>query len=248
MNRRFWTEGPGSFILAILLALFVRWALIEAYVIPSTSMLPTLLVNDHIFINKIHFGLRLPLTERWLFRADDPHPGDVIVFRLQDKSQFYIKRVIGVPGDRVFYENGNLYVNEQVVDRRVPELFTDAMSDVRNQDFPGEENFGGKDNYVHWEEVLGGHPYSVLLRREQPKHLSFGPYIVPEGHYFVMGDNRNHSQDSREWEDSRRFVPRDHVIGRAIFVWLSCEKTFASLPFLCNPLTIRWSRIGQGIH
>ena len=248
-TKRFWTEGLGSFALAVLLALTVRWAIVEAYVIPSTSMLPTLLVNDHIFINKIQFGLRWPLTEKWIFTFMDPRPGDVVVFKYpQDKKQFYIKRVVGAPGDRVFFENGNLYVNEHVVERRIPQSLRQDAEWVRTEDFPGEEVGGGKESYVHWEEFLTDQPYSVLLRKEQPRNLSYGPYTVPQGHYFVMGDNRNNSQDSREWDEAKRFVPRENMVGKAWFVWLSCEKTFATLPFLCHPLGIRWSRLFREVR
>jgi signal peptidase I len=246
-KKKFWTEGLGSFLLAVLLAFTIRWALIEAYVIPSTSMLPTLLVNDHIFVNKIVYGLRIPLTETWLLRLAEPKPGDVVVFKYpQDKSQLYIKRVVGIAGDRVFFENGNLYINEKLVERRKPQAHPEDFGWVRDEDFPGES--GGRLDYVHWEETLAEEPYSVVLRKEQPAGVSYGPYTVPAGHFFVMGDNRNNSQDSREWEQQKRFVPRDYVVGRAMFVWLSCEKTFATLPFLCHPLSVRWNRIFHPVH
>ncbi len=243
LKRKFWVEGTGSFLLAVLLALTVRWAFLEAYAIPSASMLPTLLINDHIFINKILFGLRVPMTEQWLIHFSGPKRGDVVVFRYpKDKSQYYIKRIIGLPGDRVFFENGNLYVNEHVVERKKPEELKQDFLWVRDQDFQGEESSGGKENYTHWEESLDDTEYSVLLRKEQPLHVSYGPFTVPQDHFFVMGDNRNNSQDSREWSEQKRFVPRDYLVGRAMFVWLSCEKTFASVPFLCHPLTVRWNR------
>jgi signal peptidase I len=248
MRTKFWTDGFGSFIVAVALALIVRWAFFEAYVIPSTSMLPTLLVNDHIFVNKISYGMRWPLSEKWILEFGNPDRGDVVVFKYpNDKNQFFIKRIVGLPGDHILYDNGNLYVNEKLVERRIPEIFRDDGAWIRDEDFVGEEKSGGKLNYVHWEEVMNDRPYSVLLRKDQPK-ITFGPYIVPPDHYFVMGDNRNNSQDSREWEDSKRFVPRSYLIGRATFVWLSCEKTFATLPFLCHPLSIRWSRLFHGIH
>src|SRR4051812_33850725 len=101
-DRRFWAEGPGSFALAVGLAPLVRWALFEAYVIPSTSMLPALLVHDHIFVNKIIYGIRVPFSDRWLVRWNDPQRGEVIVFRSKaSPDQYYIKRIAGLPGDRV---------------------------------------------------------------------------------------------------------------------------------------------------
>ncbi len=242
-KRRFWTEGLGSFIIAIAIALLVRWAFMEAYVIPSGSMLPTLLVRDHIFVNKVVYGVRVPFTERWIVRLNEPQPGEVVVFKYpQDISQFYIKRVVGVSGDRIFYENGNLYVNERLVEKRVPQKRAGDAAWLRDADFLGEEASGAVQNYVHWEESLGERTYSTLLRKGEPVNLSFGPYTVPEGHFFVLGDNRDNSQDSRAWGEDKRFVPRDHLVGRAMFVWLSCEQTLPVLTFLCHPFHLRWGR------
>lgn len=242
LNKRFWSEGPGSFAIAIGIALFIRWALLEAYVIPSGSMLPTLLINDHIFVNKLVYGLRVPFTEKWMFEFEDPKRGEVIVFKYpEDPSLFYIKRVVGVPGDRISYENGDLYINDELVEKKPP---TDKKSEfewLRSEDFPG---VGGdaKTNYTHWQETLGDTSYSVLLRKGEHFDLEYGPYTVPEGNYFVMGDNRDNSKDSRLWSAEKRFVPRDLLVGRASFVWLSCEEKLPVITFLCNPLTIRFKR------
>ncbi len=248
-SKRFWTEGLGSFIIAIAIALFIRWAFMEAYVIPSGSMLPSLLIRDHIFVNKVVYGVRVPFTERWMFRWGEPQHGEVVVFKYpQDLSQFYIKRVVALGGDRVFYENGNLYVNDQLIERRVPQEVVDDFAWLRNEDFPGEESLGGLANYVHWQENLGDHSYSTLLRRGDPVNLAFGPFTVPPGHFFVLGDNRDNSQDSRAWDEDKRFVPRDYLVGRAMFVWLSCEKTLPVVTFLCHPLHLRWRRFFHSIH
>lgn len=248
-SRRFWTEGAGSFILAVGLALTVRWALFEAYVIPSSSMLPTLLVHDHIFVNKIIYGIRAPFSENWLARWSDPGRGDVIVFKYPaDKDKYYIKRVIGIPGDRVLYEHGHLYVNEKLVERAIPRDLKEEWLWLKDSDFPGDAAAGGRSLYIQWEEYLGGHPYSVLLRKDSTGGATFGPVTVPDDSYLVLGDNRDNSEDSRAWDAAKRFVPRDYLIGRASFVWLSCESTLPVLTFLCNPLTVRWKRLFHSVN
>jgi len=248
-GRKFWREGPGSFVVAIGLALVVRWVLLEAYVIPSTSMLPTLLVHDHIFVNKILYGLRAPFSEKWFLQWRDPRRGEVVVFKYPaDKDKYYIKRVIGVPGDRVLYDGGHLYVNERLVERTIPQEFKEDWKWLRDSDFPGDQAAGGRALYVHWEEHLDDKSYSILLRKGSGVDERFGPTVVPEGQYFVLGDNRDNSQDSRAWEPTARFVPRDYMIGRASWVWLSCERTLPVVTFLCNPLTIRWSRFLDAVN
>lgn len=247
LDREFWTEGPGSFGLAILIALTIRWAFMEAYVIPSGSMLPSLLVHDHIFVNKFVYGVRVPFTEKWMFKFNEPQRGEVIVFKYpENKDLFYIKRVIGTPGDKVYYENGNLYINDELVEKVVPTNHKAEFKWLRDQDFSGDGP-GAISYYEHWQEEIGEHDFSVLLRKGRGSD-SFGPYNVPPDSYFVMGDNRDKSQDSRFWAEGYTYVPRNNLVGRAMFVWLSCEETLPVLSFLCNPLELRWKRFFHSVH
>lgn len=237
MSFRFWTEGFGSFILAVILALIVRWALVEAYMIPTSSMMPTLMANDHIFVNKLVYGIRRPFSDDWIVRWGAPKRGDVIVFRRADSSgEFFIKRVIGVPGDRIFIENNNVYVNEALAERRVPTPEErEQLADEKLEDFS------------LWIESLDGESYGVYYGSENTPSAPLGPIEVPFGSYFVLGDHRDLSDDSRTWGPVR-FVSQDSIIGRASMVWLSCDETLPALPFLCHPLTIRWNRLFHFIH
>ena len=245
-NKKFWTDGLGSLLIAVGIALTIRWALFEAYVIPSGSMLPTLLINDHIFVNKFTYGVRVPFTENWLIRNNDPKRGEVIVFKYpENPSVFYIKRLVGLPGDKIMYENGNLYINDELVEKKVPQELKSDFDWLRDKDFGGEA-FGGRSQYLHWVEQLGNQKYSILLNKNR-RFTTRGPYYVPEDSYFVMGDNRDNSSDSREWRTTN-FVPHKNLIGKAMFVWLSCEEKLPVVDLLCNPLTLRWSRFFHGVH
>jgi signal peptidase I len=250
---REFVEGGGSFIFAILLALVIRWGLIEAYVIPSASMLPSLLIHDHIFVNKFIYGIRVPFTEKWLWQFQPPARGEVIVFKYpENKETFFIKRIVGLPGDRILYENGRLLINDQLIEMSQP-------GDADDWDMLSAANFGNEDfqnplyatdrkeNYDHFSEKLGVNQHSVLLRKDGGFGRSAGPWTVPEGHLFVMGDNRDNSHDSRRWQTTS-FVPMENILGRAMFVWLSCDRTLQRARFLCDPSTIRWRRLFHTVN
>lgn len=255
-KKLFWTEGWGSMALAVLAALTIRWLFLEAYVIPSGSMFPTLLKNDHIFVNKLIYGIRFPFSEEWMFKFNDPQRGDVIVFKYpKDMSTFFIKRVIGVPGDKVKFENGVLTINDRVQEKVVPKSTKD-FDYLRDEDFKTEGGYQDtKANYVEFTEHLeGGYhnqqnprtiEHSILMKKGEIMGFpGDGEWIVPEHSLFVMGDNRYNSLDSRFWG----FVPEKNILGKAAFVWLSCEEMLPVVSLICNPLTIRGTRFFHVIN
>ena len=211
-----WTAGLFPVILAVFL---LRSFLFEPFKIPSASMVPTLLVGDLILVNKYHYGLRLPVIHTRITQGNAPQRGDVMVFRYPPKPSLdYIKRVVGVPGDEVSYLNKRLRVNGQAVDSK------------QTPDFFDEESM----RYAHqFEETLGAKPHQILTGDAPPSFMTYAddfPYRencrysvegvvckVPAGQYFMMGDNRDNSQDSRFWG----FVPEGNIVGRAILVWMN---------------------------
>ena len=240
------TSGTLSYVFPVLLALAIRWALVEAYIIPSGSMLPTLLINDHIFVNKVTYGLRIPWTDKWVIRNNFPERGDVIVFRYpENESILYIKRVVGVPGDRVLYKEGQLYINDKAVEKGVPQSKKSDINWLSDGVFASM--YMRVSDHDHWEEKLGKHTYSILQHKRPQYQETFGPYTVPPKSYFVMGDNRDNSKDSRRWSKTH-FVHEDQLIGRAMFVWLSCENMLPVVSILCNPIGVRWDRFLHSIH
>jgi signal peptidase I len=216
---RWLLENFLSLGLALLLVFAVRSTFIEPFKIPSGSMIPTLLIGDHIFVNKFAYGLKVPFWDlitgepAYLIKRDPPRRGDIIVFMYpKDESFYYIKRVIGIPGDTVEIKNKVLFINQKQVQR---ELAAPEISDrvFKSMDDP-KYSPANQDLY---SEHLDAGDHLELLDKNSFMGESHGPVTVPAESLFVMGDNRDFSNDSRFWG----FVPMRNVKGRAFVIWLS---------------------------
>ena len=214
-----WVEYPKSFFPVILLVFFLRSFLVEPFKIPTGSMIPTLAIGDFILVNKFEYGVRLPVINKKIVDIGDPKRGDVMVFRYPPRpSADYIKRVVGIPGDEVAYLNKKLTLNGQAVPTEsVPEFFDESVMRYFKQS----------------QEKLGEKPHNLIVDDERPAFIPGAEDFafkencqytvegvickVPAGHYFMMGDNRDNSLDSRYWG----FVPDANIVGRAFFVWMN---------------------------
>jgi signal peptidase I len=220
LAQPWWLDWTAGLFPVILIVFLLRSFLFEPFKIPSGSMIPTLLVGDLILVNKFHYGVRLPVINKKIIANHDPQRGDVMVFRYPvDPRVDYIKRVVGVPGDEVAYLNQRLVINGQPVP-------TKALGDFYDED---------SLRYApQFSELLGAVEHRILVDPRRPafyggdqknfpmhencRYLPEGVVCkVPPGHYFMMGDNRDNSQDSRFWG----FVPDENIVGKAFFVWMN---------------------------
>ena len=208
-------DGIRGFLWVILFALTVRWLLVEPYRIPSGSMIPSLAVGDQIFVNKLSYGVRVPFTTNQLIEFSEPTRGDVAVFVCPDTPELnYIKRIVALAGDEVVVRNGVLAVNGETLPR-------ESQGDKVYQDRHFESSTWFEFNALEETEGNHGVSYEVLADNARPAPTrDFGPFVVPEGHVFMMGDNRDHSRDSRVFGA----VPVGHIMGRAMFIWWSWGK------------------------
>jgi signal peptidase I len=193
-------EYSKSFFPVLLIVFLLRGFIVEPFRIPSGSMLPSLYIGDFILVNKFAYGIKLPVLNKKIIPINTPERGDVVVFRYpRDPSLDYIKRVIGLPGDHISYYNKVLYVNGTPVMR----------------DFAGQYKGPGQASASEYNEKLEGATHSMLLLPARPNNLQ-GEWIVPEKMFFVMGDNRDNSNDSRVWGP----VPESNLIGKAFMIWM----------------------------
>ena len=231
-----WVEWGASFFPVILIVFVLRSFLFEPFKIPSGSMIPTLQVGDFILVNKFTYGIRLPLINKKIISINEPQRGDVMVFRYpEDPSLDYIKRVIGLPGDTVAYQNKRLTVNGQPVETK------------KAADYLHPERLYYSEQYA---AKMGNVEYNYLNDSDAPAFIPDAtqfPYRdnctynaagvickVPPGHYFMMGDNRDNSRDSRFWG----FVPDQNIVGKAVFIWFHMYS-------LIPPKGLDLSRIGS---
>jgi signal peptidase I len=221
-RQPWWVEYSISFFPVILIVFLLRSFLVEPFKIPSSSMVPTLLVGDFILVNKFTYGIRIPVLNRKVIQIGNPERGDVMVFSFpEDPSLDYIKRVVGVPGDRVEYRNKRLTINGAPVPTR------------QIDDYLSKERMQFSKRFV---ETLNGTEHEILLDEDASASMMPGrafPFAgncnynssglactVPPGHYFMMGDNRDNSSDSRVWG----FVPDENIVGKAFFIWLNLNE------------------------
>lgn len=240
-RSRWLIENLISLAMALLIVFMIRSSIIEPFKIPSGSMIPTLLIGDHIFVNKFAYGFKIPFSDLitdhpiYLIKRDPPKRGDIIVFMYpKDESFYYIKRVVGVPGDTVEIRNKVLYINNQKMNQ---DLVGSPQSDqvFKTLDDP-KYTSGNLDLYT---EHLDGTDHSILLDKNNFMGEMSGPITVPPDSLFVMGDNRDFSNDSRFWG----FVPMKNVKGKAVVIWLSLWVNLSDGQFTFHP-----ERIGTLLH
>ena len=223
-----YVDYSKAFFPVLLVVLILRSFIAEPFRIPSNSMMPTLLTGDFILVNKFTYGLRLPINNHKVVALGAPDRGDVVVFKPpHHPEQDWIKRIVGLPGDRIAYHNNQLIVNGQAM-RYEP---LGIYQGVGN----GAEMTGAEELM----EALPGRPHHVLEATDRVMDPGEGEWVVPAGHYFVMGDNRDNSEDSRYW--ATHFLPESNLRGKAFLTWLNCEGWFCSGAFDA-------SRIGNRIQ
>jgi signal peptidase I len=224
-TRSFYKEWIEPFLIAAVVALFIRQFVVEAFKIPSGSMIPTLTIGDHLLVNKFVYGPRIPFTDSRIFTWKEPKRGDIIVFKYpENEDKNFIKRVIGVPGDKIQIINGRLFINDQIVP------ITPLGASQENE----QGSVFSNSKAMLFDEQLGTVRHHIQYLTDQ-SYKNDGPWLVPKDSVFVMGDNRDNSQDSRVWG----FVKFNKILGRALIIYWSWDG---------NDRWVRWERIGNLIR
>jgi signal peptidase I len=201
-------EYIESVAVAIIIAIVLRTFVVAAYKIPTGSMIPTLKIGDCLFALKLPYGVHIPFTKFILFGPHQPDRGDVIVFKYpEDQSISFVKRVIGVPGDKIEIRQKRVFINDQILKYKTVENNDPALGDIPMREM-----------YIVQKETVGTHEHYVMFRRGEDDD-SYGPIVVPDGKLFVLGDNRDSSDDSRSWG----LVPYANLEGKSFFIWLSLD-------------------------
>jgi len=223
-------EYCRSFFPILLAVLILRSFVIEPFRIPSGSMRPTLLEGDFILVSKYCYGLRLPMTGRKIMDFGKPERGDVVVFKhvKNGESIDMIKRVVGLPGDRIEYKDKIIYINHEPMKQTF-------IEEVMDHDVGKQNGWSAR----HQMETLGQVRHAIYVYTDSEMQRPFDNAVVPENHYFVMGDNRDNSDDSRSWG----FVKEEDLLGRAFGIWMSWDSSRQGLD--CLRHCIRFNRIGN---
>ncbi|MBQ4488336.1 MAG: signal peptidase I [Ruminobacter sp.] len=223
--------NPGGFFYSLascfpvlLVVLVIRTFAYEPFRIPSASMMPTLLRGDFVLVEKFRYGLRNPVTNKIWIETSSPARGDIVVFKYpEDPKIDYIKRIIGLPGDKVVFERGELFI-QAAGSSELVKVHADVNPEDKqlwknfNSNYPSEYGITGTENLLGYShQIMRDFSVRITDKFFVQNGRSHGEWVVPEGSYFVMGDNREHSRDSRFWG----FVPDDYLIGRAVGIWLS---------------------------
>ncbi|MBP8126158.1 MAG: signal peptidase I [Aeromonadaceae bacterium] len=248
MREPGWVEQCKGVFPVIAAVLVLRSFLFEPFQIPSGSMMPTLLVGDFILVQKFAYGVKEPLNNSTLLETGHPKRGDVVVFKYPEEPTVdYIKRVVGLPGDRIIYRNKQLFIQPACAGSQdCPAIAKVEQTFLSSGDF-----IQGGVPLERYQEQLGNVSHRILKNPQQPDYVPMyfhqpgneaDEWVVPEGHYFAMGDNRDNSKDSRFWG----FVPERNLVGKAVFIWISFEferDPGSPIPGWI-PTGVRFNRIG----
>lgn len=227
MKESIVVEYARSFFPVLLAVFLIRAFLFEPFQVPSGSMIPTIRVGDFLLVNKFAYGLRLPLIHTELTHGGPVQAGDIMVFRYPKNPRIdYIKRVIGLPGDTIEVKGNDLYINGKLIPQHYigPFAYRPEGQGDRGMVIPTKE----------YAQTIGGHTFHIIEFDTPEAHMDFGPYKVPPNCYFMMGDDRDNSNDSRFWG----CVPRANIVGKAMFVWFSWDG---------ENWSIRWNQIGRAL-